>query len=223
MESQGSGGAEVSVCTRLTRSVALRIMLRVSPDDVERRLGSFEHRALAVELPTLFLSCVSHPVRISRSRFNSSTQGEMTDELHFLILHYLASTPCAAAAEAFSREALAHGLLPRRHDPFGNSHVLTYEQCKERYSHVEPAHLLRLIKRVVTETPTGQHLTSRGVSTLLGSGSSSLLRPPAPRTCPAPGPVKPTRRRRAPPSGQRHSWRRPPPWCENSWQRPGAR
>ena len=33
----------------------------------------------------------------------------MRDELHFLILHYLSSTPCTGTAAAFEREALEHG------------------------------------------------------------------------------------------------------------------
>ena len=37
-------------------------------------------------------------------------------ELHFLVLHHLRGLPCPDAAAAFEREALALGLLPRRHD-----------------------------------------------------------------------------------------------------------
>ena len=51
-------------------------------------------------------------------------------ELHFLLLHYLRSLPTADAADAFEREATAHGLLPRRPDPFGREHAQTYEEMR---------------------------------------------------------------------------------------------
>lgn len=40
-------------------------------------------------------------------------------ELHFLILHYLASGPCSQAVTDLEHQALANGLLPCRHDVFG--------------------------------------------------------------------------------------------------------
>lgn len=40
-------------------------------------------------------------------------------ELHFLILHYLASGPCSQAVTELEHQALANGLLPCRHDVFG--------------------------------------------------------------------------------------------------------
>lgn len=42
-------------------------------------------------------------------------------ELHFLILHYLASGPCTAAARLLEQQALEHRLLPSRHDISGKS------------------------------------------------------------------------------------------------------
>ena len=96
-------------------------------------------------------------------------------ELNFLVLHHLHSLGVTSAAtEAFEREALEHGLLPRRYDAFG-SHPQTYEECRERYAHVEPNHLLRLMRRLSGDTPQGRQLASRGVTTLVGVGTSSLV------------------------------------------------
>ena len=36
---------------------------------------------------------------------------------------------CPDAAAAFEREALALGLLPRRHDVFGGTHDVRYDDC----------------------------------------------------------------------------------------------
>ena len=103
--------------------------------------------------------------------------GEVDEaELNFLVLHHLHSLGVTSVAtEAFEREALEHGLLPRRYDAFGSSHPQTYEECRERYAHVEPNHLLRLMRRLSGDTPQGRQLASRGVTTLVGVGTSSLV------------------------------------------------
>ena len=103
--------------------------------------------------------------------------GEVDEaELNFLVLHHLHSLGVTSVAtEAFEREALEHGLLPRRYDAFGSSHPQTYEECRERYAYVEPNHLLRLMRRLSGDTPQGRQLASRGVTTLVGVGTSSLV------------------------------------------------
>ena len=42
-----------------------------------------------------------------------------SEEIYWLVLQFLGAGPCAAAAQALEREALALGLLPRRHDAQG--------------------------------------------------------------------------------------------------------
>jgi hypothetical protein len=42
-------------------------------------------------------------------------------ELHFLILHFLASGPCRAAASTLERDATTHSLLPTRIDYEGDT------------------------------------------------------------------------------------------------------
>ena len=96
-------------------------------------------------------------------------------ELHFLLLHYLRSLPTADAADAFEREASAHGLLPRRLDPFGHEHAQTYEEMRAKYPHVAPDHLVRLVSLAASETPSGRHLAARGLNTLVGAGPASLV------------------------------------------------
>ena len=102
-------------------------------------------------------------------------------ELHFLVLHHLRGLPCPDAAAAFEREALALGLLPRRHDVFGGTHDVRYDELRaERYARVRPDHLLRLVQRVATHTSDGARLAACGVSTLLGDGACSILGADAP-------------------------------------------
>ena len=50
---------------------------------------------------------------------------------------------------------------------------------------MHPDHLVRLMERVMGETPAGRHLTARGVSTLVGTGPCSLLLSPAAPLVPA--------------------------------------
>ena len=96
-------------------------------------------------------------------------------ELHFLLLHYLRSLPTADAADAFEREATAHGLLPRRPDPFGREHAQTYEEMRAKHPHVSPDHLARLVGLAASETPSGRNLAARGLRTLVGAGPASLV------------------------------------------------
>lgn len=50
-------------------------------------------------------------------------------ELHFLILHFLASGPCRAAASALERDATSHSLLPTRIDFKGEKQALAIGLC----------------------------------------------------------------------------------------------
>ena len=104
-------------------------------------------------------------------RDSSSVDG---GELHFLLLHYLRSLP-GGAADAFEREATAAGLLPRREDPFGQSHAQSYEEIKSKYPHITHDHLLRLVRLTVSDTKQGKSIAVKGLSTLLGEGSASLV------------------------------------------------
>ena len=92
-----------------------------------------------------------------------------------MLLHYLRSLPTADAADAFEREATAHGLLPRRPDPFGHEHAQTYEEMRAKYPHVAPDHLARLVGLAASETPAGRDLAARGLRTLVGAGPASLV------------------------------------------------
>jgi len=113
--------------------------------------------------------------RASGSGRDASDQAE----LHFLLLHYLRSLPTADAADAFEREATAHGLLPRRPDPFGHEHAQTYEEMRAKYPHVAPDHLARLVGLAASETPAGRDLAARGLRTLVGAGPASLVPRPS--------------------------------------------
>eukprot|EP00873_Tetraselmis_striata_P019505 jgi/Tetstr1/439769/TSEL_028182.t1 len=70
-------------------------------------------------------------------------------ELNFLILHYLRSGPCGEAAALLEQQFTQQGLLPRRVDFEGEEHNGTYGELIARHRQLGPAHLPRLLERLV--------------------------------------------------------------------------
>ncbi|KAF6156947.1 hypothetical protein GIB67_039708 [Kingdonia uniflora] len=117
-------------------------------------------------------------------------------ELYFLIMHFLSEELFQRTYGQFWNELLKHQLLPRRYHAWysrkgersgdenddGLSLPLNYNQLVQRYPHIEKDHLVKLLKQLVLGMTSPLYGVSRrsipnsvGVSTLLGSGSFSLL------------------------------------------------
>ncbi|KAL0034434.1 hypothetical protein WJX79_002167 [Trebouxia sp. C0005] len=96
-------------------------------------------------------------------------------ELHFLILHYLAAGPCHDAARTLEQQAVANGLLPCRHDIFGNEHRLGYSDLQHKYAHIAAEALPRLLQHALTARRASTALNLEGDCSLLTSGSDDRL------------------------------------------------
>ncbi|KAL5724021.1 hypothetical protein ACHQM5_007336 [Ranunculus cassubicifolius] len=117
-------------------------------------------------------------------------------EVYFLIMHFLSAGPCHRTYGQFWNELLEHQLLPRRYHAWysrsgahtgdendnGYSFPLSYNKLVERYPHIDKDHLVKLLKQLILRTAPPLHGMAGGnapnaadVSTLLGSGSFSLL------------------------------------------------
>ncbi|KAL0024726.1 hypothetical protein WJX77_011758 [Trebouxia sp. C0004] len=92
-------------------------------------------------------------------------------ELHFLILHYLAAGPCHDAARTLEQQAVANGLLPCRHDIFGNQHRLGYSDLQHKYAHIAAEALPNLLQHALTARRASTALNLKGDCSLLTSGA----------------------------------------------------
>ena len=123
-------------------------------------------------------------------------------ELHFLILHYLAAGPCRGALRTLELEALTNSLLPCRHDIFGVSlltlhdHMsgirahrypttrpcvagderkLSYVDLQQKYAHIAPDTLPKLLQHALTAQRLRTGLNLEGDRSLLVSGAIHML------------------------------------------------
>ncbi|KAK6941080.1 Bromodomain [Dillenia turbinata] len=117
-------------------------------------------------------------------------------EVYFLIMHFLSSGPCQRTFIQLWNELLEHKLLPRRYHAWysrsgehsgdendnGISFPVSYNKLVDRYPHIEPDHLVSLLKQLMLRTASPLRPTFQGgtpsaadVPTLLGTGSFSLL------------------------------------------------
>ncbi|KAK9915369.1 hypothetical protein WJX75_008121 [Coccomyxa subellipsoidea] len=96
-------------------------------------------------------------------------------ELHFLILHYLSLGPCRQTAALLQEEALKHNLLPTRTDIFGRRHGLSYEELKERFSHVPQTWLEQLLAVLSHVRQRSGNASSQGLTSLLDAGALTSI------------------------------------------------
>lgn len=116
-------------------------------------------------------------------------------EIYFLIMHFLSDGPCRKTCDQLRKELSEYKLLPRRYHAWysragtgngddeddGVSVPLSYSQLLERYPFIEKNHLVKLLEQLFNRGPQcglsfdAKHPTAADASTLLGSGSVSLL------------------------------------------------
>eukprot|EP00898_Chlorokybus_atmophyticus_P006616 jgi/Chlat1/6956/Chrsp52S06626 len=135
----------------------------------------------ALAVTTVTTPSTSGP--LSSSRAAADPPAVEAAELYLCVLHFLKNSPCQAAAEALEQEARSHCLLPRRYalqsDEAGaaGSHELSYDDLRQRYPHLRGDHVQRLLQELLaTYTSAFRNTPAAGISTILGSGTFSLLR-----------------------------------------------
>ncbi|XP_068220556.1 bromodomain and WD repeat-containing protein 3 isoform X2 [Palaemon carinicauda] len=97
-------------------------------------------------------------------------------ELYYLMVKYLSAGPCKKAFEVLKAEIEENELLPKRYDWLGNEGKKTFSEFDCQNSHVRKDHLLRLVSRLGPAIDQLVKLPRQSISSLLGTGSQSLLR-----------------------------------------------
>ncbi|GAB4817147.1 hypothetical protein N2152v2_004193 [Parachlorella kessleri] len=97
-------------------------------------------------------------------------------ELYFLLVQALLQSPFQHLGRQLAEEAQAQGLLPRRHDVFGNHHPLSLSELQQRYAHVGAGSLqLALSSLLQYKQAEAPHPARQGVSSLLEAGALAVL------------------------------------------------
>ncbi|KAL4232669.1 Bromodomain and WD repeat-containing protein 3 [Mactra antiquata] len=103
-------------------------------------------------------------------------QSSIELELYFLIERFLSTGPCKSAANVLRRELDENGLLPKRIDWKGQEHDRSYESLLELNRHIGGDHLLKICQRLGPLLDEKLCPNIKGVQSLLGAGTQSLLR-----------------------------------------------
>lgn len=89
-------------------------------------------------------------------------------EMYFLIAHALAGGPFAHLGEALAKEAADHGVFPSRVDYTGARHPLSYDEARQRLSHLHPGSLQHALHQLlVFRRGEARGVASQGLSSLL--------------------------------------------------------
>lgn len=103
-------------------------------------------------------------------------EDDITREVYFLICKFLSRGPCKKAAELLEQEVENYKLLPKRILWDGNQSDISLSQFSINYPHITPDYLSKICSRIGPLLDQKIPPSVRGVISLLGAGTQSLLR-----------------------------------------------
>ncbi|CAB3980594.1 Hypothetical predicted protein, partial [Paramuricea clavata] len=107
----------------------------------------------------------------------ASVDENLRRELYFLIIKFLSEGPCTSAAEVLKREVESLQLLPKGINWFGETTPQNFVDTAVSNPHIPGDFLQKICERLLPLLEQTIPPSVKGVSSLLGAGRQSLLRP----------------------------------------------
>ncbi|CAH0389929.1 unnamed protein product [Bemisia tabaci] len=97
-------------------------------------------------------------------------------ELYFLIAKFLEAGPCSETSKVLKEELVKYEILPKRLDWEGSEHNQSFDEVKQKFTHIGANHLVSICQRIGPILDKEIKPTVSGLNSLLGAGRQSLLR-----------------------------------------------
>lgn len=106
----------------------------------------------------------------------SNRRKTIETEIYYLISKFLSLGPCTRAAQAIREEIEENQLLPLAYSWTGEQKRLTLSQFEKNFPHIRNDHLIQICSRIGPILDSNIPPSVPGINSLLGAGTTSLLR-----------------------------------------------